>query len=134
VHVDDAHRPRLLVKVVHVLGADKEAILRVFSSFRKGEVSRIPLGGRRNPPPHGIEFPHQPGIAVPILGRSNLLDPIVPPEAIHPTETWDAALHAHSCSSKDEEAVGGENGEHGNTRETKPTTATWRNDYGTKLP
>jgi hypothetical protein len=45
---------------------------RVFK-VREGEVGRIRLGCRSNPPPHGIELPHQPGIAVPSCGRSGLL-------------------------------------------------------------
>jgi hypothetical protein len=60
---------RLLVKVVHVLGTTEEAILEAVFKFGEGEVSRIRFGRRSHAPTHGIELPHQPGIAMPSLGR-----------------------------------------------------------------
>jgi len=112
VHVNDVFRTRLLVKSVHVLGADEKAILQRVFKFGESEVRRIRFGCRSNPPTHGIKLPHQPGIAVPSFGRSDFLDPVVPPESTHATEGWNAALRAHSCPSKNEDSVSGENGEH----------------------
>jgi len=73
VRVDDVPRTRLLVEAVHILRADEKALLQRVFKVREGEVGRIRLGCRSNPPPHGIELPHQPGIAVPSCGRSGLL-------------------------------------------------------------
>jgi hypothetical protein len=43
VHVNDSPRTRLLVKVVHVLCADNEAILQAVFQFREGEAGEIRL-------------------------------------------------------------------------------------------
>ena len=75
-------------------------------------MSRIGLGCRRNPPSHEIELPHQPGIALPSLGRCDLPDSVVPPKSTHATESWDAAFRAYACSGENEDAVGGANREH----------------------
>jgi hypothetical protein len=129
VHVGDISRTCLLVKVVHVLGADEKAILQRVFKFGESEVRRIRFGCRSHTPTHGIELPHQPGIAVPSLRRGDLLDPVVPPKSTYATESWDAAFRAYSCSGENEDSISGGNCEHGKKkRETKPTTATWRND------
>jgi hypothetical protein len=47
------------------------------------------------------------------LGRSDLPDPLVAPEAIHATESWNAALRASSCPGKNEDSTIGRNGTHG---------------------
>jgi hypothetical protein len=112
VHVDDSPRTRLLVKAVYVLGADKEAILQGVFKFREGEVGRIRLRCRRHAPTHGIELPHQSGIAVPSLGRCDLFDSVVPPKSTCATEGWDAAFRAYSRPGKNEDAVSEGNGEH----------------------
>jgi len=49
---------------------------------------------------------------VPSLRRGDLLDPVVPPQSIHATKSGNAAFRAHSCSSKNEEAVVWGNGQH----------------------
>ena len=95
------------MKVVYVLGADEEAILQDVFKFREGEVGGIRLSRRRHAPTHGIKLPHQPGIAVPSLGRSDLLDPVVPPKSAHATESGNAAFRAHPCPGKNKDAVGG---------------------------
>ena len=64
VHVGNFPRTRLLVKVVYVLGADEEAILQSVLNFREGEVRRVRFGRRSHTPPHRVELPHQPGIAM----------------------------------------------------------------------
>jgi len=68
VHVEYGSRPRPLVKVVHVLGAAEKAVLQYAFEFGEGKVRRIWFGCRSNPPTHGIELPHQLGIAVPSKG------------------------------------------------------------------
>jgi hypothetical protein len=75
-------------------------------------VRLIRLGCRSHPPSHGVELPHQQGIAVPSFGRGDLLDPVVPPESTHATESWDAAFRAHSCSRENEHSISGGNCEH----------------------
>jgi hypothetical protein len=107
--------PAWLVKAVHVLGADEKTVLQRVFKFRKGEVSWIRFGRRSHTSTHGIELPDQPGIAVPSFGRSDLLDPVIPPEAAQTTESWNAAFSTHSCSGKNEDAVSGGNCEHGRT-------------------
>jgi hypothetical protein len=111
--MDDVSRTRLLVKVVHILGADEKAILQGVFKFCEGEVGWIWFGCRSNPSPHGIELPHEPGIAVPSFRRGDLLDPVTSPQATHTTESWNAAFRAQSCSGEDEDAVSGGNCEHG---------------------
>ncbi len=113
VHVDDALRSCLLVQVVNILGADEKAVLQQVFKLGEGEVCRIRFDGRSHTPPHGIELPHQPGIAVPSFGRSDLFDPVVPPKSTHATESWDAAFGAHSCPGENEDAIGGGKCEHG---------------------
>ena len=49
---------------------------------------------------------------MPSVGRSDLLDPVIPPEAAHATKSWNAAFCTHSCSDKNEDAVSGGNREH----------------------
>jgi hypothetical protein len=105
VHVDNFPRTRLLVKAVYVLGADKEAILQGVFKFREREVGGIRLSRRRHTPTHGVELPHQPGIAVPSYGRSDLLDSVVLPETTYATESWDAAFRAYSRPGKNEDTV-----------------------------
>ena len=43
--------------------------------------------------------------AVPSCGRGDLLDPVIPPEATHATEGWNAAFRTHSRSGENEDAV-----------------------------
>jgi hypothetical protein len=110
-HVDDVSRTCLLVKAVHVLSADEKALSQSKFKLCEGEVGWIRFGCRSNPPTHGVELPHQPGIAVPSVGRSDLLDPVISPEATHATKGWNAAFRAHSCPGENEDAVRGGNGE-----------------------
>ena len=113
VHVDDAHRPCLLVKIVHILGAEEKTIFQLLFELRQREVRWIRLRFRSNPPPHGVELPYQPGITSPSMGRGDLFNPVVAPKTAHATECWNAALGTHSCSREDEHAVKGRNGGHG---------------------
>jgi len=113
VHVDNISCSSQFVEAVHVLGADEKAFLQRLFKLGEGEVGGIRLSRQRHAPTHGIELPHQPGIAVPSFGRSDLLDSAVPPKSTCATESWDAAFRAYSCPGKNEDTVGGENGEHG---------------------
>lgn len=109
VHMDDALRPCLLVKIVHILGAEEQTILQLLFKLSQREVRRIGLRRCRDTPTHRVELPDQPWIATPRMRRRDLLDPVVPPEAIHPTERWNPALGAYSCPGQNEEAVSGGN-------------------------
>jgi hypothetical protein len=79
VHVDDIHRPCLLVQVVYILRAEEEAISELFPQIREREVSRVGFRYRSYSPPHRVELPHEPGITSPSLGRGDLFDPVVAP-------------------------------------------------------
>jgi hypothetical protein len=113
VHVDHVSRTRLLVKVGHVLGAEEKTILQSVFKFGEGEVRGIRLGFRSHTPPHGIELPHELGITMPSFGRSDVLDPVVPPESAHATEGRNAAFRAYACPGENEDAIGGGKCEHG---------------------
>jgi hypothetical protein len=69
VHVDDALRSSLLVKVVHVLRAQEQAVFQPPLQFRQREMSRVRLGCRSNTPSYRAELPDRPGIATPRVGR-----------------------------------------------------------------
>src|SRR5438552_18375716 len=112
VHVDDVDRTRLLVQVVHVLSAQQEVTSEILLQLCKREVRRVRLGSRSHPPPHGVELPHQLGIAVPSFRRSDLLNPVVPPKATHATEGGNAAFGANPCSGEDEHTVSRGNSQH----------------------
>jgi hypothetical protein len=68
VHVDDALRSSLLVKVIHILGAKEEAFTQLMFELAQREVRRVGLCCRRDSTPHGIELPDQPGITTPRMG------------------------------------------------------------------
>jgi hypothetical protein len=68
VHVDDANRPCLLMKVVHVLSPEEQAVAQGTFELSQREVRWIRLGFRRDPPTHGTELPYQPWIANPSMG------------------------------------------------------------------
>lgn len=87
--VDDALRPSLLVKVVHVLRAEEQTIFQSLLQFLQCEMRRIRLSCRSSPPPHGVELPHEPGIAKTRMERGDLFDTVVAPEPVHSTERWD---------------------------------------------
>ena len=108
-HVDDALRSCLLVKVVHILGAEEQAVFQRVFKFREREVRRVGFGCRSNPPTHGIELPHQPGITMPRMRRGDLLDPVVPPEPTHATERRNPAFGAYACPGKNEDSISGGN-------------------------
>jgi hypothetical protein len=105
VHVDNVFCSCLLVQVVHVLSADKQTLLQSLLKSCNGEVGWIRLSCGSNTPTHGVEFPHEPGIAVPSLGRSDFLDSVIPPQTAHATEGWHAAFRAHSRSRENEDTV-----------------------------
>ena len=113
VHVDDVLRSCLLVQVVHVLRAEEKAVFQPPLKVCEGEVGWIRLRRRSDPPTHGIELPHQPGIATPSIRRGYLFDPVVPPQTIDVTERRYPALGAYACPGEDKEPVGGRKGEHG---------------------
>jgi hypothetical protein len=107
VHVDDVSRPRLLVKAVHVLRADEKTVLQRVLKFGDGKVCWVRLGRRSYSPPHGIELPHHPRIAVPSFGRCDLFESVTSPKTTHTTKSRNAAFGAHSGSSENEDAVSG---------------------------
>src|ERR1039458_3540204 len=117
VHVDDALRSSLLVKVIHILGAEEQAVTQGAFELGEREVCRIRFGFRRDTPTHRVELPDQPGIATPRVGRGDFLDSVVAPETIDATERRYPAFGAYACPCEDEESIGGRNGEHGRSEE-----------------
>jgi hypothetical protein len=124
VHVDDALRACLLVQIVYILGAEEEAISQTLLQLREREMRRVGLRSRSYSPTHGIELPDQPGVAVPRMGRSDLLDPVVPPETIDATERGYPALGAYACPCEDEEAIMWRHGEHRSKCSSNSTSRT----------
>jgi hypothetical protein len=112
VHVDNSPRTRLLVKGVYVLSTNEKPILQQVFKLGEGEVRTVRFGRRSHTPPHRVELPHQPGIAMPSLGRGDLLDPMATPEALHTPESWDAAFRAYPRPGQNEDVVSGSYGEH----------------------
>ena len=112
VHVDGALRSCLLVQIIHVLRAEEQAVIQGAFELREREVCRIRFGCRSNPPTHGIELPHQPGIATPRIRRGYLFDPVVAPQPVDATERRYPAFGAYACPCEDEEATSRRNCEH----------------------
>ena len=112
-HVDDAIRSSLLVKVIHILGAEEQAVPQLLFELREREVRRVGRCRRRDTPTHRVELPDQPGIATPRIRRGDLFDPVVPPQTIDATERRYPALGAYACPCEDEEAISRQNCEHG---------------------
>src|SRR5438309_1948377 len=75
-------------------------------------MRRVRLGYGSDTTPHGIELPHQPGIASPSIRRGDLLDAVVAPEPINATEGRNTAFGTHACSCEDEHTVGRRNVKH----------------------
>jgi hypothetical protein len=75
VHVDDALRSSLLVKVIHILRTEKQAVFQPPLQFRQREMSRVWLGCRSDPATHGVELPYEKRIATPRVGRGEA-DPL----------------------------------------------------------
>lgn len=65
VHVENALRARLLVKIVDVLRAEKKAVLQIPLESSEGQMAGIWLGGGCDFAPHGIEIPDEARIAPP---------------------------------------------------------------------
>jgi hypothetical protein len=113
VHVDDANRPCLLVQIIHVLGAEEQTVFQPLLQLREGEVRRVGLCCCRDSTPHGIELPHQPGIATPRIRRGDFFDSVVAPETAHTPERRYPALGAYTSPSEDEDSISERDGEHG---------------------
>jgi hypothetical protein len=107
VHVDDVSRTRWVQA--------KRRSWSVFSSLARAKWAGFG-SSRSNPPPHGIELPHQLGITVPSFGRSDLLDPVTSPKTTHTAKRRNAAFCAHPRPGENEDAVGRGNCEHGGKR------------------
>ncbi len=93
-HVHDLLRPSLLVQIVDVLGAQKQAVAQRLFEFCECEMRGIRLGLRGNRSAHGIELPHQSRITPPGMRRCDFLDPVVAPMAANSAERRDPTLGA----------------------------------------
>jgi len=111
VHVEDAFRARLLVKIVDVLRAQKKPVVKNLLESSKGNVAGIWPGGGRHFAAHGVEIPNKMRIAPPSKGRSDFLDPIIAPESAGIAKSRNAAFGADARTSEDKNAIGGRDGE-----------------------
>ena len=83
----------------------KHTFLKSFLKSCDGEVGWIRLSYGGNAPTRGIGLPPEPGIAVPSIGRSDILDSVIPPQTAHSTEGWNAAFLAYSRPRENEDTV-----------------------------
>jgi len=71
-----------LVQIVHILRTEKKRSLSLTFQLGQRRVARIRLGLGTRRPARGIELPHPPGIALPGLRRTYILDPVTGPQAV----------------------------------------------------
>ena len=105
VHVDEAARAGTLMKVVHVLGAEEEAVAKSGFQLSEFEVSRVGLGLLRRCTAHRVELPHERGVAPKGLWRAHVFEAMPFPQTVRGAERGQAAFRADSGSCEHEEAV-----------------------------
>jgi hypothetical protein len=103
VHVNDALRPSRLVQVVDVLRAEKEALPDRALERREGPVGGVWMADGRLGAPLRVEAPYDLGVRLPSVGRCNLFEPILLPEAPGVTKGADPALGADAGAGEDED-------------------------------
>ena len=110
-HVNDAGGAGLFVEMIDVLGAEKKTIgERVFESG-ESEMRGIGLGGGSDAAAHGVKIPDQARIAAPSVGRGQLFEAVVAPQAPGIAKCGDATLGADAGTGQNEDAVGRRNRE-----------------------
>ena len=128
VHVENAPRARPLVKIVDVLRAQKEPVVKNLLESSKGNVAGIWPGGGRHFAAHGVEIPNKMRIALPSMGRSDFLDPIIAPKSSGIAKSRNAAFGADARTSEDKNAIGGRDGELWHWRDQRDFSTPRSND------
>ncbi len=109
-HMKNALGARLLVKIVDILGAEEEAIVKFAFKCSEREVARIRFGGGGDAATHGIEIPDKMGIATPSIWRCDFLNAVFSPQATGIAKCGDATFSADAGAGENEKAVGGRDG------------------------
>jgi len=124
-HVDDAARACLFLKIVDILGTDEETVLESRLEGGDGLMGGIGFGVRGNAAAHGVEVPDEMGIAAPGMGRGDFFETIVAPEPVRIAERGDAAFGGHTRAREKEEAVrGGQRQSRHSNQDTRTSSAT----------
>jgi len=108
VQVDDAGAAGAFVQVVDVLRDQREAVARGLEGVReRGEraVRGVGLDGAQLRAPLLIEAPHQPRIALPTVGRRDVLDAMAFPQAAGVAERAHAGVGADAGPGQHEHVV-----------------------------
>ena len=87
-----------LVQVIHILRTEKIARAELCFQLSQGDVRRIRLGLSARQAPRRIELPHPPGIALPGLRRTHILDPVTGPQAVFGAKGRQSAFSADARS------------------------------------
>jgi hypothetical protein len=111
VHVDNAPRAGLLVKIVDVLCAQKKPVVERLFERGEGKMPRVWLGGGCDLAAHGIEIPNEPRITPPGERGGNFFDSMLAPKSASIAESGNTAFGAYAGTSKNKNAVGGRDGE-----------------------
>jgi hypothetical protein len=104
VHVNEARRTRLLVQIVDILRAEKEAIAHDSLDCRQSVVSKIGFACPGLRAPLRIETPDDRGVRSPAFRGSNVLEAVLLPEAIGVPEGANPALGADPRARQHEDA------------------------------
>ena len=110
-HVENAPRARLLVKIVDVLRADKKAVVESLFERCEGNMAEIWLGGGCDFAAHGVEIPDEAWITPPGLRGSNFFDSIITPESAGIAKSGNTAFGADAGTGKNKNAVCGRDGD-----------------------
>ncbi len=95
VDFDDALGTGALMEAVHVLGDEQKPIAQALLHVGQGTMTGVRLDRLRLLPPKRIELPDELGIADEAVGRGDVLDPVLLPQAIRIAERREAALRGN---------------------------------------
>jgi len=98
-----AGRAGPLVEVIDILGHD----LHIVALLEAGDglVGRIGTRGKHLVPPLVVEFDDQGPVARQRLGRADILDPVVGPQAVRVAEGRQTAVGTHSGTGENHDSL-----------------------------
>ena len=111
VHVEEADGAGAFVKVVDVLGAEEEAVAEAGFELGKSDVRGIRLRGLGRGAARGVELPDERWVAGESFGRADVLNAMARPKAVGGAKGRQAAFSADASAGKDEDAIGGSDGD-----------------------
>ena len=111
VHVENAPRAGLLVKIVHVLRAQEKTLVQSLLESSEGKMAGIWLSRGCHFAPHRIEIPDEAWIAPPGVRRSDFFDSIIAPQSADVAKSGNAAFSADAGTGENKNAVGGRDDE-----------------------